>query len=414
MEIIDKRIGCVILFCLATFTAFTQNNNAFRFKIEGNGYSDETIIRMANGASQNFDSMFDAWKLFSPNPNVPSIYTEISPGQEMSINSLPEFTEDNSITIFTNIPADGVYTINIEEVFALTSNYKISLTDIATSSHYRIFGDTVLTFTFNAQQNSPSFTFNMSTPLVYSIEDESCLTMDDGSVLINNAGNTDWNVEIFDTNDSVLVNNNSNSNINNFGSLMPGNYSALVESKGIIDEFDFTINPAINLTSDFNLIQDTVYISEGGNIGILNNSQNAASYFWDFEDGSSSTNLNPTYAYSSIGNYNITLSTNNSNCTATSLKQITVLQSLDITTSIGNLYNNVIELSNLGNGNYQFSGLYNSNKQILVHHINGKLILNDISSDNTYNLNLNNYSSGIYLVKIITEDHSVFNAKLLR
>tara|TARA_B100000809_G_scaffold230609_1_gene245171 strand:- start:1102 stop:2343 length:1242 start_codon:yes stop_codon:yes gene_type:complete len=412
MKNIYIRIGLLITMCLITFSALTQNN-AFRIKIEGNGYSDETIIRMVNGASPNFDSMYDAWKLFSPNPNVPSIYTEISSGQELSINSLPEFTEDKSITLFTNIPTTGIYTLNIEEVYPLTSNYKISLTDIATNSHYRVLSDTSLTFTFNTQQNSPTFTFNISTPLLYSITNESCFTMNDGSVMIENAGNTDWNIEITDNNNSVLVNNSSNSNTSNFSSLLPGNYSVSVESKGIIDEFGFTINPAVNLTSDFILIQDTVYISNGGNINILNNSQNAMSYYWEFDDGNSSNNLNPTYAYSYIGNYNITLSSNNNNCTSSSTKNITVLQSENIATAITELKSERIKLSNLGYGNYQLTTLDNSTKQMLVFSMDGKMVHNDIFYSNSYNLNLNNYSSGIYILKIISEDQSVFSEKLI-
>jgi len=42
----------VNLICSA---AFSQYNNAIRIRITGNGYSDETIIRLVNGSSQNFD-----------------------------------------------------------------------------------------------------------------------------------------------------------------------------------------------------------------------------------------------------------------------------------------------------------------------------------------------------------------------
>jgi PKD repeat protein len=237
--------------------------------------------------------------------------------------------------------------------------------------------------------------------------------MNDGSVMIENAGNTDWNIEITDNNNSVLVSNSSNSNTNNFGSLLPGNYSVSVESKGIIDEFGFTINPAVNLTSDFILIQDTIYINNGGNINIINNSQNAMSYYWDFDDGNSSNNLNPTYAYSSIGNYNITLYSDNNNCTSSSTKQITVLQSQNIATAITELDSEHIKLSNLGYGNYQLKTLDHSAKQILVLSMDGKMVHNDIFYSINYNLNLNNYSSGIYILRIISEDQSVFSEKLI-
>ncbi len=414
MKNVYKKIATLILISLISLTAFTQNNNAFRFKISGNNYSDETIIRLVNGASQNFDGSYDAWKLFSPNPNVPSIYTQITPGQELSINALPEFTEDMSITIYTNIPANGIYTIDIEEIFALTSNYKISLTDISSTTHYRILGDTSLVFNFNTQQNSPSFTFNISTSLVTTPTNETCFNMNDGSIMVNNAGNTDWDIQILDAANNTIVNNNSNSSLNNYNNLLPGNYTAQVSSKGIVDEFSFTISPAANLTSDFNLNKDTVYISEGGEINTTNNSLNAQNYTWDFGDGGSSFDISPIYNYSSTGNYVVTLSASNNNCTEDNTKQITVLQSPNVITSINNINTENIQLANLGNGNYQLITAEHSNKQIMVYDINGKLVFEDVSVNDIYNLSLSNNSSGIYILNVMTKDGQFLKEKLYR
>ncbi|NQX96432.1 MAG: PKD domain-containing protein [Flavobacteriales bacterium] len=410
----QKKIGVLILSHFLTLTAFAQHNNAFRFKITGNGYSDETIIRLINGATENFDSMYDAWKLFSPNPNVPSIYTEVSSGQELSINSLPEFTEDKSITLYTNIPTSGTYTLSIDEIYPLTSNYKISLTEITSNTHYRILGDTALIFTFNTQQNNPSFTFNLSTPLTYSIINETCFEFNDGSLTINNAGNTNWGVEITDTNSLVIATNNPNSNLSNFNNLVPGNYYVSVTSKGITDEFSFSIDPSSNLVADFNLNSDTVYLSEGAEVIISNTSQNAQNYSWNFGDGGSSNNIHPTYFYSSIGNYNITLSVNNSNCVSERVKQVTVLQTPDVITSINEKNGRNIKLAYFGNGNYQLKTNDNFDKKIVVFSITGKQVFKDVTAKSDYNLNLGQYSSGIYIISVLTENGQILQEKIVR
>ena len=414
MKNLYKKIGMLILINLISIAVFSQNNNAFRFKITGNNYSDETIIRLVNGATQNFDGNYDAWKLFSPNPNVPSIYTQVAVGQELSINALPEFTEDKSITIYTNIPVNGTYTINVEEIFALTSNYKISLTDMSSNTHYRLLGDTALTFNFTTQQNSPSFTFNISTAITTSISNETCFSMDDGSIMINNAGNTDWNIQILDAANNTVVNSNSNSSLNNYNNLLPGNYTAQVNSKGILDEFSFTIIAAANLTANFNLNKDTVYLSEGGEINVSNNSQNAQNYTWNFGDGGTSFNENPTYNYSTIGNFDITLSASNTNCISDVVKQVTVLQSPSVITSIDNTNTENIRLANFGNGNYQLTTTNYSNKQISVYDISGKLVFEDVSSESNYKLSLVNNSSGIYILNVTTEEGQLFQEKLYR
>ena len=54
-------------------------------------------------------------------------------------------------------------------------------------------------------------------------------------------------------------------------------------------------------------------------------SQNAASSRWDFGDGASSTEKNPTHTYSAEGTYNVNLKVSNSNGIALKLATINVL-----------------------------------------------------------------------------------------
>jgi len=409
-----NNIVTLTFLSIITLNGFSQYNNAFKFRINGNGYYDETVIRLFNGATQNFDGSFDAWKLFSPNVNVPSLYTQTPIGQELSINSLPEFTEDKSITLYTNIPASGTYTLDIEEIYALTPNYKISLTDINSNTHFRILGDTSLIFTFSAQQNTPTFTFNISTPLVSTITDETCFAMNDGSIQINNAGNDNWDLLIEDASSNVVINNTVNSDLSTFVSLAPGNYSARVFSKGIEDNFNFNIAPALSLIADFNFDQDTVYISQGSTINLINLSQNTQTYSWDFNDGGTSTNINPSHTYTTIGNYDVTLTASNNNCIATKTKQLIVLTAPQVVTSVDKAKNTTIKLANFGNGNYQLSAIDGFNKNITVYDLSGRLVFSDISLENNYSLSLANQSSGIYILNVIADNGIVFQQKLHR
>ena len=413
----NLNLKATILFTiinLICISAFSQYNNALRIKITGNGYSDETIIRLVNGASQNFDGNYDAWKMFSPNPNVPSIYTAINTGQALSINSLPEFTKDTSITIYTNIPANGNYVINIEEVYAFTSNYKMSLSDITSNTDFLLLGDTSLSFSFNTQQNSPSFTFNISTPLVLTTIDESCVDMDDGSTTILNEGNADWNIQVYDESNNLVLDSISNSSVTNYDNLSPGIYNAIVTSKGIIDNASFIVAPAVNLTSNFNTNKDTIYLNEGGDIDIVNTSINAQNYSWDLGDGGSTNSMNPNYIYSTVGEYQISLTSLNDNCEAISSQQITVLQSKDLTTSIEKFNTNDVKINNYGNGNYQINTTDNQTKKIVIYDTKGSIIYNNTFTNNSYNFSLSNNASGIYIINVTSDDNQMIQKKLYR
>jgi PKD repeat protein len=414
MKNLPKKIIAITLINLITLSGFSQLNNAFRFKITGNGYSDETIIRMLNGASVNFDGSFDAWKLFSLNPNVPSLYTQISPGQELSINALPDFTKDTSIIIYTRIPANGNYTLDIEELFPLTSNYKVSLTNLNSNTHYRILGDTSLVLSLDTHQHSPTLMFNISTLASSSTMDETCFGMNDGSLTINNLGNTNWDISILDSNNNILVNSTSNSSVNNFNNLNPGDYSAEITSKGIIDKINFSISAGVNLIADFTLDTDTAYLSNGGNINLTNNSQYAQNYTWDFDDGITSSSINPSHTYTTIGIYDITLLAQNTNCLTQKTKQITILSSPVVITSINDVSKNKLKVINNGNGNYQLSTTLHSQKTIKVYDIMGKSILEDLYTKDNYNLSLTNNSSGIYIIKIRGENGFIFQEKIYR
>lgn len=414
MKNLYKNLSILFLANLIALSSYAQNNNAFRIKIIGNGYSDETIVRLVNGATTGFDGMYDAWKLISLNPNVPSIYTQIIPGQILSINALPEFVEDYSVTLFTTIPVSGSYTIEIDEIYALSSNYKVSLTDLSTNMHTRLLGDTSLVINLTAQQNMATFSFNVSTSFVSSVTSETCTAMNDGSLTINNAGNTNWEYEITDDNNILIVNGTSNLISQTINYLTPGNYKANVTSMGIVDEVNFTIDPALLLIADFNLDKDTIYLSEGGEVNITNASINAQTYNWDMGEGGIIYTENPSYTYTVVGDFQITLTSGNVNCTTQNSKPITVLQSPSVITSVSHNHKLEVKLANFGNGNYQLITATNNIKKISVYDIKGSLLQQSNFSEKEHSLSLTTYPKGIYVIALMAEDGKIFQEKLVR
>ncbi len=407
-----KKITLFILLISISFICYSTNN-AFRFKITGNGYSDETIIRLTNGATDNFDGNYDAWKLFSPNQNVPSIYTQISVGQELSINALPEYDFDKSVAIYTNIPANGTYTLDIEEIFPLTNNYKVSLTSISSNTHYTILGDTSIVFSFNQQQGVPTFSFNISTPLVISAIDESCFNSSDGEITLIKKGNTDWSYEILDVSSNILLSGASTIDSIQFNNIVAQTYLARITSKGIVDELYFTINTPAQIIAAFDLVNDTIYLSEGGVINITNQSQNAAIYSWDFGDGGNSVAVHPNYSYATVGDYTIVLNSSNNNCTEQSSKNITVLASPNVVTAVGSIEKNQLTLQNFGNGNYQLVSP-NTFTSVSIYDITGKIIFNENSNKNLHYFSLETQPKGIYIIQLSFENGSVLTEKLWR
>lgn len=97
--------------------------------------------------------------------------------------------------------------------------------------------------------------------------------------------------------------------------------SLLFLSIGVLSAFtmvsckDDEVAPAANPVASFQYLVSTTNFLE---VTFTNFSKDAASYAWDFGDGGSSTETNPTHAYTVAGNYTVVLTAKNSaNTTAT-------------------------------------------------------------------------------------------------
>lgn len=398
-----------IQFTLATLLAFNlgANSNAIRIKITGNGYSDETVVRLHANATVYFDGNYDAWKLISSNPNVPSIYTQISPTQKLSINALPKFNKDTSISVFTNIPASGNYAITLSEVFPLDSSYKISLTDNSTGIHYFFKGDTTFNFQLQSMQPQASFTFNISKAPQITVLDEDCFGNKNGSAQVLKNGNTNWQLSLYDSQNTFIKTFYATTSIANLDSLSAGNYKIELTSKGIVEVSGFTINPGVIVSANYSLASDTIYLSEGGNLLLNNNSTNSLTYYWDFGDGNSSTQTSPTHSYTNIGNYEVGLKAFNGNCLSEKRDSIVVKQQRPIITSVDKNLENEFQLLSKGNDVFEINSSITSNKILSVLDLNGKLLIQQNFNTSSFSFSLNEFEKGIYLINIYSSEAAI-------
>jgi hypothetical protein len=102
--------------------------NLLRIAISGSkGDEDNSVIRFTEGATQNFDSVFDAYKLSNTGPSVASTpYT----GLYLSINSMqPLDTASRTITLNISTPVNGDHLLKFTSVSTFGSLVRIMLVD---------------------------------------------------------------------------------------------------------------------------------------------------------------------------------------------------------------------------------------------------------------------------------------------
>lgn len=143
-------------------------------------------------------------------------------------------------------------------------------------------------------------------------------------------------------------------------------------------------------------------VAVGGTVSFSSAGSGATSYVWDFGDGNSSTQSNPSHTYSSSGIFVVTLTGTLNGCTSTNQITINVggvgIDESDFENSISiqpNPNNGIFEVSmNFTKAHNIKLDLYNSIGQVIT----SKELSNAVSTK--IDFNLSEYSSGVYYLSV--------------
>lgn len=386
--------------------------DALKLTITGNSYSDETIIRFLAGATIGLDSNYDAWKFFSPNQQVPSLYTKLNTGDPLSINALPHLDKDWTIDIFAVINVTGNYLIETEELGLFSPTTELYLEDLITGTFYNL--STISSFTINVSSpisgNAPIFKLQVALPAQAIATNITCYGANNGQVMVLKAGNHSFNYTLQNSMGTVLGTGTNINETDTLQGLAAGNY--VIEYTGISGNplySNFSITEPQQIQSLIQTLSDTIYLSEGGIISFTNNSINATTYNWSFGDGTpDSPNFEPVHTYNNTGVFTVTLNAINGVCSSIETRDITVEYSPVITDIKQNLLADKIEISKQGKTIFISVTFQEAQKMsITVHNLLGQ----QIHSSNYSNvgqkniaLNLEQYAGNYYIVGIQTEN----------
>ncbi|MBI2269612.1 MAG: T9SS type A sorting domain-containing protein [Bacteroidetes bacterium] len=172
-------------------------------KISGssNSFVDETLIRFMESATVNKDADLDAFKIESTNTNVPYISSKSSDSVVLSVNSLPELNQKMSIPLFVKSAIGGSYTISVNNLMNIPADACLILKDLATGNEADI---RINPYTFNLPSSPvpvnrfilhiyPSVATNIA------IQEPTCNTSNDGSIVLNSPDNFTLNYMVKDS-----------------------------------------------------------------------------------------------------------------------------------------------------------------------------------------------------------------------
>lgn len=324
-----------------TFIKSFSNNDEMRIKITGNinSYSDEIIINRVAGASDFFDTLLEFPKLYTDlTDDAPSLSVITNDSVHVGLASINNNNNsDLKLNAFSGRLAQGNYTLDFDIPPTFMQGGCITLEDLYTGIITDLRNDSSYTFASDTSV-SPRFIIHIYRDYDVISQDVSCHGLDDGEVIIYGNSISGYDFNITDLLGNLLYSATATNSVLTFNNLpieqylLSTNYSGACQTN--ID--DFTISEPNQLTADFSVNSDTIYIdsvSYTGQLQVNNQSIDATSYIWDFDDGTLNTDLHNVHFYNNVGLYNVTLTASDSlsSCIDYRTQIITVL---DKTTEI--------------------------------------------------------------------------------
>jgi hypothetical protein len=123
----------------------------------GNNLADETSIRINSNATKEFDSEYDAYKMWGTNA-CPQIYSMI-PATNLSINSLPELTPQMVVALGFRAGVNDTYSLTASGIETFPTGTDFYLEDLLLNKIQNLGTNPVYDFT--ASPGSPAHRFNL-------------------------------------------------------------------------------------------------------------------------------------------------------------------------------------------------------------------------------------------------------------
>ena len=135
---------------------FTFDDPILKLKVEGNGYSDETMFLIDPLASPQYDNLLDALK-YRGEPEAPQFYSLSKESRELSVNSFPYEEDYQIIPVGIEVGTESIYTISVSEFSGFDQAENILLEDLKTGVFTKIESNCTYSFTSSPLDNPDRF-----------------------------------------------------------------------------------------------------------------------------------------------------------------------------------------------------------------------------------------------------------------
>ncbi len=370
---------------------------------------DVTTVAFNSSASADFDGDYDAIKAGGSLTRHTLYSYNTNPMNWLCQNTLKSIEETSTVNVGFEPGINGNYTFHFDGVSSFDPTSYITLEDKLLNVFHNVrSGD--YTFTANANDNWNRFVLHFTPAAEIHTTQATCEA--GGMINIEQPGPANWNYTITNV-DQVTVGSGSLNNSNSVNvSAANGVYTiTLVDNNGYTVVKNVLVNGATAISATITASATTAEVGE--DVTFTATTANAATYLWEFGDGSNSASLATTHNYNTDGVYAVKLTVSSlSGCISNTQQMITV--TAKTATGIGSLVEDKLHMWSNGNRVYvDFSALKNTNATIDIYDILGRKITGErFTKSSIYTKELNSLATGYVLVSVLTDDKT-YTSKLL-
>jgi len=173
--------------------------------IEGNGYSDETLILTFGQATEKFDSKYDAHKMWGID-DAPQLYS-IASGEKYGINVLPEISADDVIPVGLRVGVEKEYIVSLNQIEQFESYEGVWLEDLKSGTIVNLLESPDYSFVSKPGDDEQRFMIHFKEPQTNSsAESEISIYSFNDRVYVRSYGNPIESLEIYDMLGHKIIN----------------------------------------------------------------------------------------------------------------------------------------------------------------------------------------------------------------
>ena len=181
-------------------------NSLLKLTVNGNGYSDETIINFNENTGFGFDSNYDAYKIKGLRES-PQLYTHINQ-VDYAINTLGKITENLSVQMYFESGVPAIYTISAENTGSFEPETDIWLEDKLESRFQNLRVNPTYSFSSQSDDGPDRFVIHFFEPDLGCAENEGTNSIlifsDQNDILINIPEGDKGKAQIYDITGRII------------------------------------------------------------------------------------------------------------------------------------------------------------------------------------------------------------------